>query len=324
MALLSLLDITARRGTDAAVGLVEDVVTYAPELEKIMGRPIPGTFYEARVRTVYPKGAFRKSNAGVATGASKYERRRFDCYFFDTQLQVDELDVKAAEQFGDSAASLQADEALGAVRQKALDLGTQIYAGKNDDAGGGFPGLTTFQNPIQMVDAGGTTANKCERAWLIWMHEQGVHLLFGGNAGLDIKPWTQQQVTDPADSTKKFMAWVSNLSGFIGLSCAHLRAVGCVVNINNTLTGGNEANPLTDKLLATALATFPIGIRPNMILMSRATRAGLQKQRTVTLYGGPGKMRPDQPTIAPTPSEYEGIPIIATDSIPLENQVSIA
>src|SRR5258708_11891936 len=109
MALLSLLDITARRNTDAAVGLVEDVVTYAPEIANIMGRPIPGTFYTARVRTQYAKGAFRKANAGVATGASKYEQRRFDCYFFDTQLQVDELEIRAAEQQGDSAASLQAD-----------------------------------------------------------------------------------------------------------------------------------------------------------------------------------------------------------------------
>lgn len=324
MALLSLLDITARRGTDAAVGLVEDVVTYAPEIERVMGRPIPGTYYTARIRTQYAKGAFRKANQGVAFGASKYEQRRFDCYYFDTQLQVDEAEVKAAEQQGDSAGSLQADEALGAVRQKAIDLGTQFYAGKDDDTDLGFPGLTTFQNPIQMVDAGGSAAGKCERAWLIWMHEQGVHFLFGGNQGLDIAPWTRQQVVDPNDSTKRLFAWVSNLSGFIGLSCAHLRAVGCVVNIDNTLTGGNEAKPLTDKLLATALASFPIGIRPNMIFMSRATRAGLQKQRTVTLFGGPGRTRPDQPNVAPTPTEYDGVPIIATDSIPLEDQVTVA
>ena len=33
---ISLLDITARRNTDQAVGLVEEVVTYAPEIEKVM------------------------------------------------------------------------------------------------------------------------------------------------------------------------------------------------------------------------------------------------------------------------------------------------
>jgi hypothetical protein len=305
------------------VGLVEDVVTYAPELKLIMGRPIPGTFYTARVRTSYAAGAFRKANAGVALAASKYEQRRFDCYFFDTQLQIDELTARAAEQQGDSLATLQADEAQSAVRQRAIDLGTQLYAGKEDDTNGGFPGLTNFVNPLQAVDAGGSAAGKCERAWLIWMHEQGVHFLFGGNAGLDIAPWQKQQVADPADSTKRLMGWVSNTSGFIGLSSAHLRAVGCVYNIDNTLTAGAEAKPLTDKLLATAINAFPIGIKPNLILMSRGTRSGLQKSRTVTLFGGPGKgSRPDQPNVAPTPTEYEGIPIEATDSIPLENQVA--
>jgi hypothetical protein len=321
MAFLSLLDITSRRGTDSAVGLVEDVITYAPELRLIMGRPIPGTFYTAKIRTSYPSGAFRKANAGVTIGASRYEQRRFDCYFFDTQLQVDELTAQAAEQEGDTLGSLQADEALGAVRQKAIDLGSQVYAGLEDDANGGFPGLTNFVHPSQAINAGGSGAGACERAWLIWMHEQGVHFLFGRNQGMDIKPWKEQQVVDPADSTKRLTAWVSNMSGFIGLSSAHLHAVGCVYNIDNTLTAGVEAKRLTDSLLADAVASFPVGIKPNLILMSRKTRAGLQKSRTVTLYGQ-GKTRADQPTVAPTPLDYEGIPIEATDSIPLENQVS--
>jgi hypothetical protein len=319
--MLGLLDVTARRGTDAAVGLVEDVITYSPELRLIQGRVIPGTFYTAKVRTAYAAGAFRKANAGVTVAASKYEQRRFDCAFFDTQLQIDELTARAAEQQGDSLAMLMADEAQSAVRQRAIDLGTQIYAGLEDDANGGFPGLTNFVNPLQAVDAGGTASGKCERAWLIWMHEQGVHLLFGGNQGLDIKPWTQQQVTDPADSTKRLMGWVSNTSGFIGLSSAHIRAVGCVYNIDNTLTAGVEAKRLTDSLLADCINSFPVGIKPNLILMSRKTRSGLQKSRTVTLFGN-ARVRPDQPTIAPTPTDYEGIPIEATDSIPLENQVS--
>src|SRR5689334_19990364 len=108
MALVSLLDITARRGTDPAVGLVEDVITYAPELRLIMGRPIPGLFYTAKVRTAYAAGAFRKANAGVTLSASKYEQRRFDCFFFDTQLQIDEQTARAADQQGDSLATLQA------------------------------------------------------------------------------------------------------------------------------------------------------------------------------------------------------------------------
>jgi hypothetical protein len=319
----SLLDITARRGTDAAVGLVEEVVTYAPEIERIMGRPVPGTFYTARIRTAYPSGAFRKVGAGVTPSGSRYEQKRFDCFFFDSQLQVDEAAARAAQQTGDSLASLQADEAGGALRDKAIQFGTQVYAGKVNDTNGGFPGLTNYLYSGQAINAGGSGSLACERAWLVWMHEQGVHFIFGGDQGIDIKPWWQQRIPDPNDSTKSLTAWVSNLSGFIGLSSAHVRAVGCVYNIDNTLTSGTEAKRLTDSLLADCIAAFPVGIKPNLIFMSRKTRAGLQKSRTVTLFGQ-GKTRPDVEAVAPTPTEYEGIPIIATDSIPLENQVTIS
>jgi hypothetical protein len=119
------------------------------------------------------------------------------------------------------------------------------------------------------------------------------------------------------------MGWVSNLVGLVGLSCAHVRAVGCVKNIDNTLTAGAEAKPLTDKLIADCLATFPVGLQPNLIFMSRATRRGLQKGRTVTLFGQgqKGNVGGDMGLVAPTPTEAFGTPIVVTDSIPLESQV---
>jgi hypothetical protein len=71
---------------------------------------------------------------------------------------------------------------------------------------------------------------------------------------------------------------------------------------------------LTDALLARLVATFPVGHTPDALFMSRRSRAQLQASRTVTLYGGE-KKRPDQPATAPLPTEFEGIPIYATDSI---------
>src|SRR6202012_5599532 len=95
----------------------------------------------------------------------------------------------------------------------------------------------------------------CEVAWFIWMHPQGVHFLFGGNSGIEMSPWQKQQVKD--SSGNSLMAWVSNLMGLIGLSCAHVRAVGAIKNIDNTISGGNYTNPITDKLNAQLEATFP-------------------------------------------------------------------
>ncbi len=337
---LSLLDITARRGTDAAVGLVEEVVTFAPEIERIMGRPIPGAYYTARVRTAYTaNAAFRKANQGVAIGSSKFTQKRFDCFAFDAQLQVDEIEVKMAEQQGDSAAQLQADEAIGAVRAKAILLGQQVYNGTLTDPSG-FPGLIDFlatqlveTDPLtkvavdQSVDAGGSAAGKCERVWFIWMHNQGVHFLFGGNQGLDISPWTKQRVGDSSTPVKHLTAWVANVNGLIGLSCAHVRALGCIRNVDNTLAGGNYTKPVTDALIAQLEAKFPIGIAPNLCFMSRKSRAGLQQSRTVTLLanmmGATASQSGAAGSIAPLPTATaSGIPIIATDSIPLGNQAA--
>ena len=50
--------------------------------------------------------------------------------------------------------------------------------------------------------------------------------------------------------------------------------------------------------------------------MSRRSRRQLQVSRTVTLFGN-GSTKPSGglATVAPIPTEYDGIPIIATDSI---------
>jgi len=79
------------------------------------------------------------------------------------------------------------------------------------------------------------------------------------------------------------------------------------------LTAENNKT-LTDQLLADAMSTFPVGYSPDAIFMSRRSRAQLQKSRTVTLFGQ-GTTRANQPLVAPIPTEYEGIPIIVTDSI---------
>jgi hypothetical protein len=330
---LTLLDMAKRRGSDAAVGLIEEVVTYAPEVEKIFGRPINGTSYNARIRPLLTKGgAFRKANAGIVSGASVFDERRFNTFFFDSQLQVDEAIARAAESQGDSLALLQAEEAEGAIRAKAILLGQQIYAGHQIDPLG-FPGLIDFYDTYSAsvidqrtgsllnleVDAGGTSG-VCEIVWYIRMHPQGVHFLFGANQGIDIKPWTFQRVADQNDPSKNLMAWISNLSGFIGLSSAHPYAIGLIKNVDNTISGGNYTKPVTDALMAQLEAKFPVGFMPNLVLMSRASRAGLQQARTVTLFG-----QATNPTasnsgaaanIAPVPTTTaSGIPIQVTDSI---------
>ena len=123
------------------------------------------------------------------------------------------------------------------------------------------------------------------------------------------------------------MAWVSNVNGLIGTSCAHIRAIGCVRNIDNTLSGGAYTKPITDALIAQLEAKFPVGIQPNLVFMSRKSRAGLQAARTVTLFGSlsdrAAQRSGEAGIVAPLPTTTaSGIPIIPTDSITAGNSAT--
>jgi hypothetical protein len=104
-------------------------------------------------------------------------------------------------------------------------------------------------------------------------------------------------------------AWKNSLEGWVGAAFYSKYAVGQVKNLT-----ADSGKGLTDILLSRLIQAFPIGVKPTHFFMNRRSRQQLQASRTVTLFGQ-GTGRPDQPTIAPIPTEYDGIPIICTDSI---------
>ncbi len=321
----TVLDLAARRGTDKEIGLVQQIVNYAPEITTIMGRTIPGTFTEAKIQVgISQGGTFRSFNQGISTSAATYERRRFNAYGFDSQLRIDEMEARAAAQQGDSLGDLQADEVNGALQDKAIKFSQQFYGGLGLNAAG-FPGLIdllkiyqgvtdsrTGKGIVNYIDAGGTSG-ATENVWYVYAHPQGVHFLFGGDSIIDVNPWVWQYVpgNDPKAPNTQYRALCSNLLGFIGLCAAHPWSVACIKNIDAT-------HPWTDALSAKLHALLPVGIVPTHCFASKRARGGLQQSRTVTLFGQAG-IKPNQATIAPIPTvDIEGIPIIPTDGIQLQ------
>ena len=338
---LTLKDIAAREGTDDVVGLIEGVVNVAPEIDRIEGRVIRGISYTARVRKAIHAGrAFRPANAGTALGASSFEHERFNCFAFDAQMQIDEAVAIAAEADGDSLGKLMAEEAGGAMRSKAIDLGLQFYQGTSNDAYGP-PGLVDFMVSQQaqldsrtgaaidqVVDAGGSTASVEETMWFMHMGPQGIHWLFGGGRGLTMNPWTTQYVKD--SNGKHLRAYKANLFGYIGLSCANWHAVGAIKNIqNSTTTYSLAGHGVTDGMVATLWSKFPIGLKPNIAFASQKVIALLQQARSVTLFANatiPGQDNSGGATnVAPWPTNLPtagGIPLVPTDSIQPGNAVT--
>lgn len=296
---LTLLDIAKRTGSDPVVGLIEEVLTVAPEFRTIPVRPIKGTSYHATFRTGLPGSGFRSANSGVSLGNSSYEQRIVPCYFMDCQMQVDEAIVKAdpGEQ-----GNILADEGVAAVQSSFITIGKQVYDGISADAKG-FGGFFANVDSSMVVDAAGT-GSAVDTAWAIFEDDkQGVHFPLGNNGALALGEWMKQQVKD-ADG-KAYMAFVNNLSAWLGLNLTTKYSIGCVKNITS-------AKPLTDALGAELVAKFKVGNKPTRWLMSRNAKFLLQKSRTATLGTG-DKGRGD--AFAQSPTHLADIPIVETDSI---------
>jgi hypothetical protein len=133
---------------------------------------------------------------------------------------------------------------------------------------------------------------------------QGVHFVVGNDGAIELPDWMKQKV-----STGN-MAFVSNLSSFIGLNVGHTNAVYRVRGIN---AGSNK---LTDAKGAELLSKVPGRITGKGTLrwfMNRTAAYALQLSRSsignVTAGGG------GLPAFAPMPTELQGIPIVITDSL---------
>lgn len=312
---LTLLDITKMNGTDQAVGIVEEVRTFAPELDVLRGRPIRGTTYKALVRTALPGGpTFRRANEGTAVVASRWDQRINQTFFLDAQLRVDEMVLDACE-FGPEWAL--ANEATGVMRQKLVQVGSQVYYGNpvGDNTDYGFPGLVHLYDPAAMevtANAKGSLGATTSSAWLVVNQPDCVEFIFGNNQGLQMKQWVPQYI---AATNSQYRAFLNNLSGYIGLSFNYTKSVCRIKNLVGYGTASNIG--LTDELVAKALSLFPVGTVPTHLFCNRAQRFFLQSSRTpvYSTVGKSGITASMALQYGPTPTESNGIPLHVTDSI---------
>ena len=307
----TLLDIQKLNGNDAAVGLIEENLKYAPELQIVPFRTIRGTTYTTGVRTGLPETSFRNAHEGQAPGSSTFEQRLIQCFIFGGNIRADKA---VADAYEDGAEAWQAIEAMGVMQSAMQNLGKQMFYGVTQNAKG-FPGLkaalpfgelTKAGDPLT-INAGGTTATTASSVYFVKLGVQDLTFVGGRDRAFDLGDFREQMVYD--SDGKGYDAYVAALTSWIGLQTGHENVARRICNITE-----DSGKGYTDALNAKALASFPIGHRPDVIFASRRSVTQLQIARTVVLQGN-ARTRPDQPTVAPRPTDYDGIPIIETDSI---------
>lgn len=307
----TLLDLFLQKDADPVVGLIDEAARLVPEVSgQTMARgqlvtipnvgaarTIKGRTFKTCVRVALPDAPFRNENEGVDATKSRYERRTVETFTMNPRW---ECDIAIARSHEDGPEAFIASEAQAILTSAIMGLGRQFYYGRSASADTkGHPGLVDVIQSAYTVDATGTTDNTASSVWAVKWGPQAVQWMFGQNGDLQVEPARLESITD-ADG-KRFTAYVQELLAFCGLQVARVDCLGRIKNLT-----AQNGKTLEDDMLSDLLSKFPVGMRPDCLFMSRRSLAQLQKSRTATnATGAP----------APFPTEYEGVPIVPTDSL---------
>lgn len=295
MAMPTLLDIAKANGSDAAVGLIEEVLTYSPEVMLGPARTIRGLNYKTLVRTALPGVSFRDANEGTAATKSTVENRLVECFTFNPRWECDKA---VADRHEDGAAAFIAQEASGIMQSSMIYMGSQFYYGTSNDAKG-FPGLAAAVDSAMVLDATGSTASTGSSVWGVTWGPQSVQWVYGAGGMLSVSELTEQRILDASDNP--YTAYCQELLAYPGLQVGNKYAISRIKNLTE-----DSGKGLTDILIAKLLEKYPVGYRPDVLFMNRRSLRQLQASRTATnVTGAP----------APFPTESFGVPIQVTDSI---------
>ena len=308
MASATLLDIAKLTGNDKLVGLIEENQSAAPEVMRFPMRTIAGTSFKTGFRTSLPTTGFRTANGGQTPSKSGFSQKLVECFIFGGIIEVDKAVALAHE---DGPAAYEMIEASGVAESALRELGSQIWYGTSNESLG-FPGAKAFTpfggttavtGDALTVNATGTTATTASSVYAVKFGEKYAQLIGGRGNALTLSDFMDQVLAD-ADG-KKYAGRVADMTGWIGLSLQSEHSVRRICNLT-----ADSGKGLTDTLLASLIATFPVGVIPDAIFASRRSISQLQTARTPLTYS-----KGEQAKMADYPTEYMGIPIIATDSI---------
>ena len=305
MAQANLLDIAKLNGSDTIVGLIEETLTYAPEVQIMPARTIRGTSYKIASRVSYPGVGFRAANEGSTPTKSEFENQLIECYILSGAVQAD---VAVARAYEDGEQAWKDIESVGVMRQAMIELGSQVIYGTSHQAKG-FPGLqaihTAFNSGL-VVDAGGTTAATASSVYGINTDTQGVQLVFGAGTTFELGEWRIENV----GTSSVYPAHVANLTAWVGMQVGSKYSVGRLKDAT-----ADSGMGVTDAKLAELLSKYPVGYRPNYWLMNRRSAYQLQVSRSASTVQNGVKTSSGAEIFAPLPTESNGIPIVITDSI---------
>lgn len=331
---ITLLDIVKKQGCDAEVGLVEETILGIPEISgKVWqggqlvdlpnvgsARTIKGLQYKTLIRTKLPRVGFVDAGGASPQTKSSYENRLVETFSMNPNWGGPKTILDRSE---DGAQVHMALEAQAHTEGGFQTVGRCFYYGQNatavtlpdGDAGTlgdakGFPGLLDVYDATNMVvDAGGTTANTGSSVWLVKFGPRFCQFVYGANGQFQLSDVTLRPFYD--ESNNEGTKYHQELFCYPGLQVSTPLCVARIKKIT-----ADAGHTLTDAMIGAAVAKFRLAFRPDAIFMTKRSREQLRASRTQVWQAslGTSKARASE-LAAPTPTDWEGIPIACTESL---------
>lgn len=306
-----LIDIVKNGGyIDAAVGIIDEVTKSVPEMAFFDARLIDGTQFQSLVKTGLPTTGFRALNNGVDASRSAHSLRTFNLGVLAGLCQVDKAEAQASCAPGvNTIESFLGDQATDLVVSGAMSLASKVWYGAKAGAEG-FDGVSALVSDDLTIDAGGTTANKQASVYAVGNSAtKACGLVFAKNSGFFLTEdlvWKDGKML--GENGKEVPAYWADLTGWAGFSAVNAKKMARLANL------GDSKN-LTDALLAKVVNAYRKannGLNPDALFTTFDQLAALQTSRSV-VAPSVGKVRTE--ITAAWPTDYEGIPLIASNAL---------
>lgn len=193
--------------------------------------------HEYAIQNGLPSGAFRKAYEGVvpSKGSTTLVHEKYARY-----STASVVDVAVAEK-GGNVAQIKADMLADKMEVTAQDMEKEIIYGNDNFLGlaGRFSKIATKGAGAQIVNAGGSTANKQTSAYIVHWEERKCFLFFpkGMKAGIQVYEFGGGDPVDALDSNGgTYPAYKTQCEISIGLGIQDFRYAARVANIEVSTT----------------------------------------------------------------------------------------
>ena len=302
----TLRELVTGRGYDASQGIIDEVSNYVPEVRLLDSILIPGTTFQSVSQISDPTTGFRTVGNGIDASDEGYALRDFALGILAGLCQRDkaavDADIRCRERTRRAA-----DLAL--VRAGMKTLGGKVwYGAKAGDEK--FNGCAALCKDALVVNAGGSTASQMASVYALGFGEEKCHLVFNENAPLLTQnelQWKEGVMTGA--NNKPVPSYWTDLTGWAGFACRNANSVARIANLDAS------THKLTDSILAELVSAYSEandGLMPDALFMTFKQRLYLQQSRGTTVRTG---ARSSIENTAAIPTDYEGIPIVATPNL---------